>query len=1244
MANIIGNITKHAFCRFTALLSVLPLLLLSQSCVEERPKVLENTVLSLEPLRLELSAAKVDFSTPADSRQTVQVRSANMDWMFTDIPEWITVTPASGSGDTEVSIEVSENTDVVTRVGFLRFGSTFGSWNYSMEFTVSQYRIPYSISLPVDEIIIDGGSISRSVQVESNTDTWTIIIPESMDWCTARKTEDGMMVITTSENKSNKSRSGVIELHTDDVSAYLTVTQRPSGITNITESVDFPVTGGIKALTVNVEGSSWSIENNYSWIDVKTNTGSAGLVSIPIEAVPNYSSMARNGFIYIVISDENKIEIPVHQDGMEYSVDRDVISVSSSGSTERLIVQSNLPWRIVAERIPDWITVNPVSAESGGTTVLVNVRPNRFTSLRSASLPIDIVSPQDGSVTLGQMTVDIEQDGRMFGADSSAIHFSDKAGSTWFNIKSNDYWFVTSTYSWITLDPDEGEESGQVKVSVTENSDSTTRIGTIVVRTSGQRDTIPVYQAGRYIRLSSDALTFGSRGDSTAVSLATNGHWTATADKGWITLSATEGDGNCQLLITAQDNASSSSREGEVTVTRDNMNPVIITVNQKGRYLNVSTSLIEFFPEGGTSEPVIVQTDGSYGITTSADWITINKETESQFTVTVSENTNTGYRTGDVTILLIDLLSDTLIHNITVSQRGQPVYEYVDLGLSVYWATFNVGASAPEECGDYFAWCETEPYYEPGYAQSESPVWKSGKEGGYAWSSYSYCMGDSTSIIKYNLDDKLTTLEMYDDVANRIWGGDWRMPSMDEFKELQQYCSWELITLNGMKGFKVTSKRVGFEDQSIFLPSCGARGYNMFAGYGEESAIYWSNTLHKDSLMFAYAGLCDTSSTPEVFRYSRGPRIAGLPVRPVCPSTTYTPEVSQVLVDCKFIDSRLDMLWGIDWDTEWQYDWDESSVEYGTLGYTKPELIKGTIYNVDNTGNRFSSYYKIFDPDGGYISLTTGSTYDILFYNFGTEWTSFYQSDDYETYTASTRTSSMSSFVNGDIEEGSGDSPDNTVTYVDYNQPDELFGTMVTGVELGNDPSAYEISHDEDGNTICYYNIDKTLYPYSFIYLYQIVILNNADEKGNRVTGAKGLTVTGLAQGVDLFTRKTFSNTVSVSTEDIKPMQNHNNVRMTDGSIVDNAGILAARVLTWGLPGINPLGSTKGSPVSTVIDNNYIGIGLTLRNGYTYTITRDITEQMHEKPTGGVITVYIDANDIPDDILEQGPPEPNYGW
>lgn len=346
--------------------------------------------------------------------------------------------------------------------------------------------------------------------------------------------------------------------------------------------------------------------------------------------------------------------------------------------------------------------------------------------------------------------------------------------------------------------------------------------------------------------------------------------------------------------------------------------------------------------------------------------------------------------------------------------------------------------------------------------------------------------------------------------------------------------------------------------------------------------------------------------------------------------------VDQTQIAVEIYDINLDLLWGIEWETQWQYDWDTSLETYGDLGYTKPELIKGTIYNLDEyTGKRYSSFVKIFDSNGGRVSLTSGSTYDMMFYNFGTEWTSFYQSDDYEIYTASTRMSNQASWIRTRAESESSEMPDTTRSYIDYNQPDELFGTLKTGIYIDEDPSNYEKEYDEDGNLTYIYKIDATLRPYSFIYIYQIIITNNADKKGNRIKGARGMTVSGLSQGVEMFSRKTFNNTISITTDDVKPMQRHTKVKLEDESVADSADIMAARLLTWGLPGINPLENTKAATKAPVIDRNFVGIGITLRNNYTWNVTREITEQMHLHPTGGIITIYIDADEVPQEILEK---------
>lgn len=350
--------------------------------------------------------------------------------------------------------------------------------------------------------------------------------------------------------------------------------------------------------------------------------------------------------------------------------------------------------------------------------------------------------------------------------------------------------------------------------------------------------------------------------------------------------------------------------------------------------------------------------------------------------------------------------------------------------------------------------------------------------------------------------------------------------------------------------------------------------------------------------------------------------------------------VDDISVTIAVYDVRLDLLWGVGWKTEWLYSWDETVADFGPLGYTKPDYVKGTIYNVNpETLKRFSSFNKIFNSDGGRVSLTTGATYDMLFYNFGTEWTSFNQSDDYESYIATTRKSSQSSWIRTQAESQSSDKPAGSKSYIDYNQPDELFGTLVTGLTISDDPQYYEKEVDEDGNITYIYKIDANLRPYSFIYVFQIILLNNYDEEGIRVTGGRGITVTGLSQGVDLFTRKTLSSTVSLTTDDVKPLQHKKNVTLENGQVADSADVFAVRMLTWGLPDCDILELSTKASKAAMIDDNYIGIGLALRNGATYTITRNITDILHnEKPSGGIVTIYIDSAQIPNSAFQKQNP------
>ena len=151
--------------------------------------------------------------------------------------------------------------------------------------------------------------------------------------------------------------------------------------------------------------------------------------------------------------------------------------------------------------------------------------------------------------------------------------------------------------------------------------------------------------------------------------------------------------------------------------------------------------------------------------------------------------------------------------------------EAVDLGLSVKWATYNVGASAPEEYGSYFAWGETQ----------EKDFYGWSKDGYYKW-------GTKFKMTKYTCNDEggdgFDTLLPEDDAATVNWGPRWRTPTVDEIKELldETKCKWTWD--DQKKGYTVTGLKTG---NSIFLPAAGYRTSSL--SYPGIWGHYWSSSL-----------------------------------------------------------------------------------------------------------------------------------------------------------------------------------------------------------------------------------------------------------------------------------------------------------------------------------------------------------------------------------------------------------------
>ena len=184
----------------------------------------------------------------------------------------------------------------------------------------------------------------------------------------------------------------------------------------------------------------------------------------------------------------------------------------------------------------------------------------------------------------------------------------------------------------------------------------------------------------------------------------------------------------------------------------------------------------------------------------------------------------------------------------------------VDMGLSVKWASCNLGASSPENSGDYYAWGEISPKHY------------------YTYGSLKYCSNtEGTFFTKYNntslngsVDNK-TRLEKSDDAAYAKLGKKWRTPTDAEWTELRENCTWKWTTFNGVGGFLVTSNRT---HNSIFLPNTGQYDGNSLIKIGS----YWSSTRTPGHQEWAFGVFFVANGL--VVRDS-GPRYVGCSIRPV---------------------------------------------------------------------------------------------------------------------------------------------------------------------------------------------------------------------------------------------------------------------------------------------------------------------------------------------------------------------------
>ena len=453
----------------------------------------------------------------------------------------------------------------------------------------------------------------------------------------------------------------------------------------------------------------------------------------------------------------------------------------------------------------------------------------------------------------------------------ASIELSADGSNGTITFTANRDWTVSCSANWIHVSPSSGTASdGPITVSIRCDANTTyeDRSSTVTVKAEDLTQNITVKQpANLGIILATQAYNLTSDAKTIEVTVQANVQYTVAVTGDWIKQTGTKGLTTDKLTFSIEENTTYDAREGTITLkakTGEVADQVISVKQAQKDALNIEKTSYDMPYDGGEIE-IKVEANVDFEVTPNVDWIK-NVETKALSTSTVrlkvDENGTFESREGKVEI---KQQNGTLKQTITINQSGTAV----DMGLSVKWATCNIGASKPEEYGDYYAWGETET------------------KSNYSWQKYKWANGASNKLTKYcpanktdywdgtGSPDGKTVLDPEDDVAHVKLGGKWRMPTDAEWKALcsSDNCTWTWTAQNGVKGYLVTSKKNG---NSIFFPAAGYRNV-VYLRYTGSYGYYWSSSLGTGDPVSAW--LVDYDSD-DVYRVNFD-RCYGLSVRPV---------------------------------------------------------------------------------------------------------------------------------------------------------------------------------------------------------------------------------------------------------------------------------------------------------------------------------------------------------------------------
>ena len=510
--------------------------------------------------------------------------SSNVAWSATVSADWLTISPSSGeAGKNSVKVEVEEN-----RTGQPRSATITISDKESMQkvsVTVRQEALKASLTVSPESLEFSANKGEEMLNVTSNTD-W--VITKDAEWITLDSDKGkGLATIAAgvTENTSLTSRTGSITVSTSDGSVKKTVSVRQSGAA-VVFSVDkneHSVAAAGGDFTVKVTRNiGYKINSQPEWVKQPDKANSGNVDTYTFTAEANTSTEAREGVIVFCNDNNECVPVTVKQAGANATLSASPAELTFTANTESksLDVTSNTAW--TAASGASWAKLNKTNG-SGNAQIAVTAEENTAITQRSATITIKTA---DGKATA---TVKVTQSAAnvIFSVDKNEHSVAAAGGDFTVKVTRNIGYKINSQPDWVKQTGKASSGNVDTYTFTAEANTSTEAREGVIVFCNDNNECVPVTvkQAGANATLSVSpaSMTFTAKSESKTFTVTSNTDWTMTSDAAWVKLSATDGSGNAQVTVTAEENTATKQRIATITLkTKDGKTTATVKLSQNG--------------------------------------------------------------------------------------------------------------------------------------------------------------------------------------------------------------------------------------------------------------------------------------------------------------------------------------------------------------------------------------------------------------------------------------------------------------------------------------------------------------------------------------------------------------------------------------------------------------------------------------------------------------------------------------